>query len=192
MNAQSTTPLVCCLFSTTLLIVSLASGCGADPAPTPTFDAQAQTGADGSSADAVTAGDASSSVDTGGGATKLDYAGESNVGSCAPNKPDSTRYAKIGFWKTTDCSGDPIKTNEYPINDTAGCYCWPGNSGENSADSFSCDATAKTVTIVQYNSLTCGAGDNTPTSKTFHLDECRQDIPPMLYSKVLDMGPCAD
>ena len=48
------------------------------------------------------------------------------------------------------------------------------------------------MTIVQYNSLTCGAGDTTPTSKTFHLDECRQDIPPTLYSKVVDMGPCKD
>ena len=124
--------------------------------------------------------------------TGLDYAGESNLGACGPNPSDATRYAIVGFWKSSDCAGEPLKTNAFPVNDTAGCYCWPGNSGQNSADSFACDPEAKTVTIIQYNSLTCGAGDDTPTAKTFHRDTCEQDIPPTLYSKVVDMGPCSN
>lgn len=120
----------------------------------------------------------------------LDYGGESNLGVCQLNSANPDRYVTVGFWRDSNCSGDPIAQNHFPINGTAGCYCWPGNSGANSADSFSCDPEARTITIVQYNSLTCGTGDDTPTEKTFRTEGCHQDIPPTIYSKVLDMGPC--
>ncbi|MGK0362383.1 MAG: hypothetical protein ACI9U2_004704 [Bradymonadia bacterium] len=125
-----------------------------------------------------------------GGSASFDYAGESNVGTCALNPQDASRYAVVGFWRSDDCSGDPIATNAFPINSTAACCCWPGNSGENSADGFECDPDARTVSLVRYNSLNCGDGDNTPTVKVFHVDDCRQDIPPTLCSRVIDLGPC--
>ena len=173
------------VFAITLLSLALGTACASKDV------AKASAG---SSTDVTAAGDTGAAAD--GGSTTdaapqaIDYAGESNVGACAPHSRDTTRYAVVGFWKSSDCSGEPIKTNSFPINSTAGCYCWPGNSGENSADSFTCDPGAKTVTIVQYNSLTCGEGDDTPTPKTFHLNECKQDMPPTLYARVVDMGPC--
>ena len=104
--------------------------------------------------------------------------------------PEGEGRVQVGFWDNANCSGEPMITNSFPIEPDADCYCWPGNSGANSADSFACDPDAKTVTIVQYNSLTCGAGDDTPTTKTFHLNECKQDMPPTLFARVVDMGPC--
>ena len=171
----------------TALSLSLAlTACGADGNSSDgAADTQGSGGTQSSDNTASTSG--SSGSDT---ASTIDYAGESNLGACGTNADDPARYATVGFWKTSDCSGDPVATNAFPINDTAGCYCWSGSSGENSADSFSCDAAAETVSIVQYNSLTCGADDNTPTPKTFYLGRCEQDTPATLYSRVLDMGPC--
>ena len=80
--------------------------------------------------------------------------------------------------------------NAFPVVQDAPCYCWPGNSGENSADTFSCDTEAMTFTYTQYNTLTCGEGDNTPTVKTIYSDKCEQDIPENLYSKIIDFGAC--
>ena len=114
----------------------------------------------------------------------------SSSDSCDPNPTDASQYVIVGFWKTTDCSGDPIITNAFPVGQSDPCYCWPGNSGENSADTFVCDAAAQTFTYTQYNSLTCGADDDTPTVKTVYTTECHQDIPPTLYSKIVDFGAC--
>ena len=60
----------------------------------------------------------------------------------------------------------------------------------NSADGFTCDSRAGSFTYTHYNSLTCGAGDDTPTEKTTFLDNCTQDIPMNLYSKIVDFGAC--
>ena len=110
---------------------------------------------------------------------------------CSLNPMDPERFVIVGFWATDDCSGDPIATNAFPVTDDGSCYCWPGHSGENSADDFSCDATAGTFTYTQYGSLTCGEDDPTPTVKTVSVDACHQDIPPTLYTRIVDMGPCA-
>lgn len=96
----------------------------------------------------------------------------------------------VGFWNTVDCSGDPIATNSFPIDPVAECYCWPGNSGENSADTFTCNGGDGSFTYTQYNSLTCGTDDNTPTEKTLYTTACEQDIPATIYSKILDYSAC--
>ena len=110
---------------------------------------------------------------------------------CPTNPEDPTQYVIVGFWTTTDCSGDPVATNAFPVEPESPCYCWPGNSGENSADTFSCDPENATFTYTQYNSLTCGEDDTTPTVKTIYSDRCEQDIPPTLYARILDYGACA-
>lgn len=96
----------------------------------------------------------------------------------------------VGFWETDDCSGEPLITNSFPVETDAPCYCWPGNSGENSADSFSCDTDEGSFTYVQYGSLECGDGDDTPTVKTVYTKTCTQDIPPTLYAMILDDSAC--
>ena len=115
----------------------------------------------------------------------------SSPGACDPNPTDPTQFVVVGFWNNDPtCSGDPMITNSFPVSEEAGCYCWPGASGENSADSYACDPTAGSFTYTQYNSLTCGEGDDTPTEKTTYLDQCTQDIPQNLYSKIVDYGAC--
>ena len=96
----------------------------------------------------------------------------------------------VGFWENEDCSGDPVTTNSFPIDPTAECYCWPGHSGENSADSFSCNDGDGSFTYIQYGSLDCGISDDTPTSKTVYTTECTEDIPPTLSSKIIDYTAC--
>jgi len=110
---------------------------------------------------------------------------------CTKNTDDLSSYVQVGFWKTTDCSGDPIQTNNFPIANDAPCYCWPGSSGENSAHLFQCDKAAKSFTYKQHTDLVCGEGSNS-NSKTVHIDKCVQDYPPTLYSKIIDFGACAN
>ena len=109
---------------------------------------------------------------------------------CPVNPEYPSKYVIVGFWSNTDCSGDPVAVNSFPVKATEGCYCWPGNSGENSADQFSCNPDQQSFTYTQYGSLTCGADDNTPTQKTVYMDQCKQDIPPTLYSKIINYGAC--
>ncbi len=106
--------------------------------------------------------------------------------------PEGEGRVQVSFWDNSDCSGDPIITNSFPVESDAECYCWPGNSGENSADSFSCNDGDGSFTYVQYNSLECGADDDSPTSKTIYTSDCTQDIPPTLYSRILDYSACED
>ena len=81
-------------------------------------------------------------------------------------------------------------TNAFPVTPDAGCYCWPGSSGENSADRFSCNREQRSFTYTQYGSLTCGEDDNTPTEKTVYTERCEQDIPPTLYSRIINFEAC--
>lgn len=96
----------------------------------------------------------------------------------------------VGFWDNDDCSGDPIITNSFPVLSDAPCYCWPGNSGENSADTYACDPDNDAFTYVQYNSLDCGSGDDSPTSKTVYSTTCTEDIPPTLHAMIIDYAAC--
>ena len=112
-------------------------------------------------------------------------------GTCDPNPEDPSRFVIVGFWdEDASCSGDPMITNAFPVSEDAGCYCWPGNSGSNSADGFSCTPSENSFTYIQYNSLTCGEGDDSPVSKTVYTEACEQDYPPNLYAKIIDYGAC--
>lgn len=113
---------------------------------------------------------------------------DANATECELN-PEDPAYVQIGFWMNSDCSGEPIKINSFPVEADAPCYCWPGNSGENSAIDFSCDPDAQSFTYTQYTTLTCGGG-NGGVVKTSYTDKCEQDIPPTLYSKIVDYGAC--
>ena len=95
----------------------------------------------------------------------------------------------VGFWENDDCSGEPVTTNSFPINSSAECYCWPGHSGENSADSFTCNDDGS-FTYTQYGSLDCGVSDDTPTSKTVYTTDCTEDTPPTLSSMIVDYSAC--
>ena len=114
--------------------------------------------------------------------------GADPAGECE-SIPEGTDRVVVGFWSNDDCSGEPMITNSFPVDPAAECYCWPGNSGENSADSFTCNDDGS-FTYVQYNSLTCGAGDDSPTTKTVYTTECTEDIPPTLRSMILDDTAC--
>ena len=116
--------------------------------------------------------------------------GPSTDGACEKNADDASTYVIIGFWDNDTCSGDPINTNAFPVVPTADCYCWPGHSGENSAQSFSCDPDAGTFSYTQYTDLVCGDGGS-GTEKTSYTDQCEQDVPPTLYSRILDISACA-
>ena len=109
---------------------------------------------------------------------------------CPLNPEDSSQFVIVGFWSTSDCSGEPIAKNSFPVDSSEECYCWPGNSGENSADTFKCDVENKAFIYTQYGSLTCGEDDNTPTVKTVFTDQCKQDIPPTIYSRILEYDAC--
>ena len=112
----------------------------------------------------------------------------SEPGTCEVIETGADRVV-VGFWKTTDCSGDPVATNSFPVDPDAGCYCWPGSSGENSADAFACNDDGS-FTYTQYGSLDCGVSDNSPTEKTVYTDRCEQDTPPTLYAMIIDGDAC--
>ena len=110
------------------------------------------------------------------------------AGDCEAGEEGEGRVV-VGFWETDDCGGDPVAVNSFPVEADAECYCWPGSSGQNSADGFTCEGDGG-FTYTQYNSLDCGAGDDSPTTKTVYTDACQQDIPPTIYAKVLDISAC--
>ena len=120
-------------------------------------------------------------------AADLTTASAGDGGACKVNAASPAKYVRIGFWKTADCSGDPISTNNFPVDGNAPCYCWPGHSGENSANGFKCDRANNSFTYTQYVSLTCSGN---PTVKTSYTTKCLQDVPPTLYAKVLDLTAC--
>lgn len=108
---------------------------------------------------------------------------------CDPIEEGEGRVT-VGFWENDTCSGEPMIVNSFPIEQDAPCYCWPGNSGENSADSFTCNDDGESFTYVQYNSLTCGDGDNSPTTKTVYTTSCEQDTPSTIYAMIVDYSAC--
>jgi hypothetical protein len=112
----------------------------------------------------------------------------SSDGTCEVIESGEDRIV-VGFWETDDCSGETVATNSFPVSESADCYCWPGSSGENSADTFTCNGDGS-FTYTQYGSLDCGLSDDTPTEKTVYSTECRQDIPPTIYAMVLDDAAC--
>jgi len=105
--------------------------------------------------------------------------------------PAGTPLVTIGLWKTDDCSGDMIGTISFPVDYAdQQCYSWPGHSGENSATNFVCGDNSFSYT--QWTSLTCSGGQRLDgTRKTVYTDKCQQDVPPTLYSKIIDFSGCS-
>lgn len=112
-----------------------------------------------------------------------------DTGSCEVTQSGEDRVV-IGFWDNADCSGEPVNTNSFPVDPDAGCYCWPGQSGENSAQVFSCNDGDGSFTYDQHASLDCEVSDPSATTKTSYTTRCEQDIPPTLYSKITDYSAC--
>lgn len=104
--------------------------------------------------------------------------------------PEGTPLVTIGIWKTDDCSGDTEMTITLPANYAdQQCYTWAGNSGENSATNFSCGDNSFSYT--QWTTLTCSGGYNPEgTDKTVYTTECQQDVPPTIYSRIIDFSGC--
>ena len=158
----------------------LLGGCGSSGTSAAADGASPAAG--GADAKGAITGSADTGAATAGSA-------DASTGECAVITSGAGRVV-IGFWTTADCSGDPVSTNSYPVEAGAPCYCWPGHSGENSADTFSCNGGDGSFTYTQYGSLTCGAGDNTPVTKTSFTTRCEKDIPPTLSSRIIDYTAC--
>ena len=108
----------------------------------------------------------------------------------APRAEDADHFVTISFWRTNDCSGEPVASNSFPVDYASErCYSWPGRSGTNSATRFICGANSFTYT--QWTTLTCSGGRNPPgMMKTNYSDQCTQDVPPTLYAKITDFSGC--
>jgi hypothetical protein len=118
--------------------------------------------------------------------------GSSTAGTApTPAAADGERYVTVGFWTDPTCSGPPANTNRFPVHyGDRQCYTWPGRSGENSASRFSCGPDSFSYT--QWTTLTCSGGQNpSGTRKTSPLSGCAQDVPPTLYSRVVDFSGCS-
>ena len=105
--------------------------------------------------------------------------------------PEGEPVVTVGIWKTDDCSGDPVGALTFPVNYAdQQCYSWAGNSGENSATNFSCGENDFSYT--QWTSLTCSGGQRPAgTDKTVYTTQCQQDVPPTIYSRILDFSGCS-
>lgn len=137
-----------------------------------------------------TASGGGSGATTGGGGTGDGGAGTGGTaGDCTLLPEDPTKYVIVGSWKTADCSGAPIAQSAFPLDDSAGCYCWPGHSGMNSASGFTCDKAAGTFAYDQTPTLTCDPSMGS-THKVWSTTDCKQDVPPTLYGKIIDISAC--
>ena len=108
-----------------------------------------------------------------------------------PRVKDADHFVTVSFWRTTDCSGEPVASNSFPADyGDQRCYSWPGRSGTNSATRFQCGPNSFTYT--QWTTLTCSGG-MIPSGKvkTSHTDQCTQDVPPTLYARITDFSGCA-
>jgi hypothetical protein len=110
----------------------------------------------------------------------------------APRVEDAEHFVTISFWRTDDCSGEPVASNRFPVDyGSERCYSWPGRSGANSATNFICSADGFTYT--QWTTLTCSGGRNPPGMvKTNYSDQCTQDVPPTLHAKITDFSGCEE
>ncbi len=108
--------------------------------------------------------------------------------------PEAARTVTVAFWKTDDCSGDPMErgTITFPVDfGDDRCFSWPGHSGENSATDFKCGVNSLTYT--QWTTTTCSGGVQPDgVRKTAYTDRCEQDNPPTLYSRIVDFSGCLD
>ena len=98
---------------------------------------------------------------------------------------------KINFFKTTDCSGAPIRSIYFPINySTTKCFSWTGHSGENSAKNFQCDVANNKFVYTQWAAFDCQGGQNPQGTLKDASNTCKQDIPPTLYGILGDFTCC--
>lgn len=74
------------------------------------------------------------------------------------------------------------------------CHGWQGvdsmgGTHDNSANAIQCNADGSFSFTQFANSLVCeGSG----VTKTFKLNVCEQDIPPVLYTQAVDLSCCTD
>ncbi|WP_444996611.1 multicopper oxidase family protein [Aliikangiella sp. IMCC44359] len=114
--------------------------------------------------------------------------------------PGKGKLIVVGFWQQTKdsstqetdnpCAGEPHFKIAFPVeygNDK--CYAWKhwdinGKAHENSASRFHCKNGKLEYT--QWTTYTCSGGINSKgTIKEASITQCKQDIPPELYSKLL-------
>ena len=89
-----------------------------------------------------------------------------------------------------DCDIAPaIKEGYYAVADaTNHCYQWPGNSGENSMQSGTCNVEDQTFTYDQWTNCDCSG--EMGARKTVPVVGCVIDNPPVLCQTVIDYSAC--
>jgi hypothetical protein len=99
---------------------------------------------------------------------------------------------KLRTGKSDTCMGG--NEHHWPIGmDAADCHGWAatdtdGNPHENSANDIRCNADGSFQFTQFAGSLSCeGSG----VTKVYTLNECTQDIPPMLYTEAFDLTCCS-
>ena len=172
-----------------LFSASCGSGSGAveDASPAPDAVLDAATAPDG-------AQDGSATLELPGEVT-----GEDAVASTqdsltdegpAPSSPCAFPLVHLQTGKDTSCGGGNIHT--WPIGmDPQDCHAWKAADGShnNSANAIGCNEDGS-FTFTQFaGNLDCSG---TGVVKTFYADQCEQDIPPVLYTKGLNLTCCTD
>jgi hypothetical protein len=111
----------------------------------------------------------------------------------APSSPCAFPLVYLQTGKDTNCDGG--NTHAWPIGMAAtSCHGWKavdtsGNEHNNSANAIGCNADGS-FTFTQFaGNLDCSG---TGVVKTFVADQCEQDIPPVLYTKAVNLTCCTD
>eukprot|EP00484_Ammonia_sp_Unknown_P027547 CAMPEP_0197034768 /NCGR_PEP_ID=MMETSP1384-20130603/12756_1 /TAXON_ID=29189 /ORGANISM="Ammonia sp." /LENGTH=191 /DNA_ID=CAMNT_0042464723 /DNA_START=12 /DNA_END=584 /DNA_ORIENTATION=+ len=122
--------------------------------------------------------------------------------NCISDAPtDGTNAVQISFFSNPDggelgddCPFDctaatPIKTSWYAIDQgDQHCYQWPGNSGQNSMNSGTCNTTLSSFTYNQWTNCECSG---TPGAiKTVYTSKCTVDIPSSICQMLTDNTAC--
>ena len=105
----------------------------------------------------------------------------------------TSKLVAVSTSPDTSCPTDAPK-HWYPVGgDASDCHGWAakdtnGREHLNSASNFKCNGDGS-FSLTQYaGNLDCsGSG----TDKTFHLAECEQDRPPVLWSQAADLTCCS-
>ena len=99
---------------------------------------------------------------------------------------------KLRTGQSETCAGG--NEHHWPIGmDATDCHGWAatdtdGNPHENSANDIRCNAD-DTFQFTQFaGNLDC---DGSGVTKVYALNECEQDIPPMLYTEAFDLSCCS-
>jgi len=166
---------------------------------TPTADISSDSAAEGELADSNTAGEATDSpspTPDGDGEVDTEPGSEDTTGDRAPEDPPPASpcafpLVELQTAKDPACGGGNV--HRWPIGMAgAACHGWRAmdNAGEphdNSANAIGCGEDGS-FTFTQFaGNLDCsGSG----VVKTYTSDACEQDIPPVLYTKAINLACC--